>query len=156
MEKDCGRFSWGARGLFEVKSIKNSSHSLTSCYVPSLGYSVVFRSFLTSICLSLFGSGDRSTCITPLLPWKYPGLLGALQSDNSSVFLFLPRWAFLHTSYMTNLMCMEAMNKHTHTLTHTLTVLCRILCFLMIKVITANMSLFMCSVVVHCWLCKSA
>lgn len=79
---------------FWSKSIKNSSHSLTSCYVPSLGYSVVFRSFLTSICLSLFGSGDRSTCSTPLLPWKYPGLLGALQSDDSSVFLFLTSLSF--------------------------------------------------------------
>lgn len=61
-------------------SIKNASHNLTSCYVPSLCDSVVFRSFLTSVCLSLFGSGDRSTCSTLLLPWKYPGHLSALQS----------------------------------------------------------------------------
>lgn len=63
---------------FWSESIKNASHNLTSCYVPSLCDSVVFRSFLTSVCLCLFGSGDRSTCSTLLLPWKYPGRLSAL------------------------------------------------------------------------------
>lgn len=77
---------WGARGFFWSESIKNASHSLTSCYVPRLCDSVVFRSFLTSVCLSLFGSGDRSTCSTLLLPWKYPGHLGALQSYVASPF----------------------------------------------------------------------
>ena len=77
---------WRARGFFWSESIKNASHSLTSCYVPRLCDSVVFRSFLTSVCLSLFGSGDRSTCSTLLLPWKYPGHLGALQSYVASPF----------------------------------------------------------------------
>lgn len=73
---------------FSSESIKNASHSLTSCYVPSLCDSVVFRSFLTSVCLSLFGSGDRSTCSTLLLPWRYPGHLSALQSYDSSLPFF--------------------------------------------------------------------
>lgn len=73
---------------FWSESIKDASHNLTSCYVPSLCDSVVFRSFLTSVCLSLFGSGDRSTCSTLLLPWKYPGHLSALQSYDSSLSFF--------------------------------------------------------------------
>lgn len=104
----------GSQRSFWSKSIKNSSHSVTSCYIPSLCDSVVFRSFLTSICLSLFGSGDRSTCSTLWLPWKYPGLLGTLEMDDSCVFLFLPRRAFLHTSHTSTVMCTEAINKHTH------------------------------------------
>lgn len=99
--------------FFWSESIKNSSHSLTSCYVPSLCDSVVFRSFLTSGCLSLFGSGDRSTCSTLLLPWKYPGHLSALWSSDSSVFLFFPHWASVQTTWislMTSLMCTHAAN----------------------------------------------
>lgn len=99
--------------FFWSESIKNSSHSLTLCYVPSLCDSVVFRSFLTSGCLSLFGSGDRSTCSTLLLPWKYPGHLSALWSSDSSVFLFFPHWASVQTTWislMTSLMCTHAAN----------------------------------------------
>ncbi len=126
----------------------NASHNLTSCYVPSLCDSVIFRSFLTSVCLSLFGSGDRSTCSTLLLPWKYPGRLSALQSYVSSLLLF--------SSSLSEPLCTDhtysALYMHTHD--------CRgIFCFLFDakKLSEPTLHLFMCSTKTHtAGLCKSA